>query len=299
MSFLAIVLWLGGIHFNVALCLVCLAHFPQPWAVTLLACWLALAFVPIRRDSPWGIRFAQFVCRHAPVHFPMKVHVEDATAFDADQNYVLAVEPHSILPVGLLGICSHAGHTPFKKTIALASSAIFYTPIVRHLWSWMGLAPATKSTFARLLRDGYTVSLVPGGVQECLYMKHGEEVVFLKQRLGFVKLAMQAGAPLVPCFCFGQTGTYRWWRPSGTWYNQLSRQIGFAPMAFWGMFGTPVPYPSPMYVVVGRPITVPRCEHPSREQVAEVHATFVTAMEQLFERHKVAAGFPDMHLRVF
>jgi hypothetical protein len=46
--------------------------------------------------------------------------------------------------------------------------------------------------------------LVPGGVQEVLHMRHDAEVLYLRKRLGFVRLALQHGAPLVPAFAFGQ-----------------------------------------------------------------------------------------------
>lgn len=57
------------------------------------------------------------------------------------------------------------------------------------------------------------------------------ETVFLQKRRGFIRLAMQTGSHVVPCFAFGQTGTYKWYRPgpplvSDAAVQKLSRQIG-------------------------------------------------------------------------
>jgi 2-acylglycerol O-acyltransferase 2 len=59
-------------------------------------------------------------------------------------------------------------------------------------------------------------------------MAPGREVAFLRQRTGFVRLAMQQGAPLVPAFAFGQTEMFRWRKPPlpSAWVGALSRAIG-------------------------------------------------------------------------
>ncbi len=36
------------------------------------------------------------------------------------------------------------------------------------------------------------------------------QVVFLNRRRGFIRMAITAGAPLVPVFIFGQVGTQAW-----------------------------------------------------------------------------------------
>lgn len=62
-------------------------------------------------------------------------------------------------------------------------------------------------------------------------MQKDSETAFLKNRKGFIRLAMQTGAAVVPCFAFGQGGTYSWWRPgppllSEAFVQAMSRRMG-------------------------------------------------------------------------
>lgn len=80
------------------------------------------------------------------------------------------------------------------------------------------------------------------------------QVVYLKQRRGFVRMAVSAGVPIIPVFAFGQRLTFKWSFPRSRWHTRLSRALLFAPMAFWGVWGSPIPYCHPITVVVGAPI---------------------------------------------
>ena len=48
---------------------------------------------------------------------------------------------------------------------------------------------------------------LPGGATEALYAYPGKNTVVLKKRLGFVKLAIQKGASLLPAYSFGENNT--------------------------------------------------------------------------------------------
>lgn len=294
----AVFLWLSAIHINAVLLLLSLFVLPRQWALMLLSLLLFLMIVPLYEESFIAVRVAKFICKYAPGHFPLTLVMEDKEAFNSNQGYLFAAEPHSVLPIGILALCNYTGYLPIQRMKALASSAVFFTPILRHIWSWMGLVPASRNVLSNLLSNGFSCILIPGGVREMLFMAHDREVVYLKQRYGFIRVAIETGSALVPCFIFGQTNVYSWWKPNGKVYDQLSRALRFAPLIFWGMFGSPIPFPRPMYVVVGKPMEVQKNPNPSKEEVSEVHARFISSLQELYEKHKVDAGYKGVPLYV-
>ena len=128
---------------------------------------------------------------------------------------------------------------------------------------------------------------------------------------------MEAGAPLVPVFVFGQMGTWHWWRPPlpAALLSAFSRKAGCVPLALWGRWGTAVPHASPMTVVIGAPIAVPHMPRGAggaagggdggskANVITDAQAqpyldAYIAAIEALFKKHRAAAGYPDMELRV-
>ncbi|XP_010270587.1 PREDICTED: diacylglycerol O-acyltransferase 2-like [Nelumbo nucifera] len=293
----ALALLLGPLHLVVALIFMA-CFLPNYLAFSIFVLLLFFTVLPINDESKLGRTLAWYICYHCCAYFPVTLHVEDIKAFESKRAYVFGYEPHSVFPIGVVSLVDFTEFMHLPKIKLLASSAIFYTPFLRHIWTWLGITPATKRNFTSLLEAGHSCIVVPGGVQEACLMKHGSEIVFVKARKGFIRIAIQTGRPLVPVFCFGQTDVFKWWQPSGKLYRRLCRVIKFTPIIFWGTFGSPLPYRRPMHVVVGRPIKLKRNPQPTMEEVNEVHSQFVAALEELFAKHKARVGHADRQLTV-
>ncbi|CAL5197361.1 unnamed protein product [Lathyrus oleraceus] len=297
-SVVALALCVGGIHLNLVFILFTLFFLPLSKSLLVFALILLFTVLPLNKNGLLAQKLSRFICKHVCSYFPITLHLEDHEAFHPNQSYVFGYEPHSVFPFGIFALLDNIGFMPISKMRFLVSSASFYIPFLGQVWRWLGFTSVAKKNLISLLASGHSCIIVPGGNRETLFMEHGSENVYLKERRGFVRIAMEMGHPLVPVFCFGQTNTYKWWKVPGKLVQNLTRFIKINPILFWGILGSPIPFKNPLYVVVGRPIHVNKNPKPTTEQVAKVHSEFVEALQNLFEKHKARAGCTTLELKI-
>lgn len=82
----------------------------------------------------------------------------------------------------------------------------FYIPLHRDVITSLGICDVSAETCRAIWRKGKgnSVTILVGGAEEALLARPGTNDVILLRRLGFIKLAIRAGADIVPCFAFGE-----------------------------------------------------------------------------------------------
>lgn len=119
----------------------------------------------------------------------------------------------------------------------------------------------------------------------------------LKDRKGFIKLAIQTGAALVPVFSFGENDIYDQF--SGTkirkFQSIFKKFTGIVPPIVVG-HGL-VPRQVPITTVVGSIIEVTKNDSPTDREINDLHKKFVSSLKDLFDDHKEKyTKFPNVKL---
>jgi len=204
----------------------------------------------------------------------------------AGRSIIFTGLPHGIVSYG--GLCAGAAADPrYNKLVTAAAGAVLATPILKHIVGVFGLIDASgKSLKKRLAKSGMegSVVLYTGGIAELFKCSTEKEILFLKQRKGFIKLALREGADIVPLYFFGNTSVLT--IPVSSLLETISRKLQVSLTIFWGRWGLPIPRPHKILYVRGAPLNLPVIKEPTDEEVDKYHAKYVAEIVRIFEKYK-------------
>uniref|UniRef100_A0A8C3WTD0 Acyltransferase n=1 Tax=Catagonus wagneri TaxID=51154 RepID=A0A8C3WTD0_9CETA len=307
-AYQAILFFLLGLCFPL---LFLFSFFTRFWFFSLLyLAWLYLDWdTPFQggRRSEWLRR--QTFWNHLKDYYPIKL--VKTQQLPADQKYVIICHPHGIMSTAVTYnfTTENTGFSqlfPGLRVSFCVLNYLLYIPGYREYLMLFGICSVSPDSLDFILsrsQRGQAVAIVVGGAHEALYAISGSHCLTLRNRKGFIRLALRHGASLVPTYSFGENDIFKIkaFAP-GSWQFQLQvtfrKFTGFPPCIFWGrsLFSAKLcglqPFAKPLTTVVGQPIPVPRCPWPSKEQVDHYHMLYMKALEQLFEEHKESCGVP-------
>uniref|UniRef100_A0A7S2YFI5 Acyltransferase n=1 Tax=Entomoneis paludosa TaxID=265537 RepID=A0A7S2YFI5_9STRA len=251
---------------------------PWKYGIALGIVNLVLTWIPVTEWPRFRCWFQLWYPRYQFQHNlqPSNSDTTSCTSMEDQSLLIYATHPHGVIPIhGYLWCALCDQLQPQRYGIGALTSIALRLPLLRHVMGWLSCTSASKSTLLHhLVQKQQNLYILPGGVAEIFLARPGTHVIQTPRR-GLMKLALQTGALLVPCYAFGasdfyhQLATYgdnkrqqsssttsasdptNW---IGKWQRALSRKFQGGFTFFWGCYGTPLPFPVPCTYVVGDPI---------------------------------------------
>ncbi len=172
--------------------------------------------------------------------------------------HVIAQHPHGPVALGggmLLPQLSQWGWDFFSKLRVGTASAVMMAPIVKDFHALFGCIDASRAVLDRAMTAGHSIMLLPGGIKEQLMVpKPGKEPIVLRNRRGFVRLALSHGAMLTPSLAFGERRLYNYSPFMAKISKQLKKMFNAGIPAVTGRFFSLTPFARPMNIVLAQPI---------------------------------------------
>eukprot|EP00929_Paragymnodinium_shiwhaense_P008179 TRINITY_DN112123_c0_g1_i1.p1 TRINITY_DN112123_c0_g1~~TRINITY_DN112123_c0_g1_i1.p1 ORF type:complete len:410 (+),score=88.58 TRINITY_DN112123_c0_g1_i1:80-1309(+) len=245
---------------------------------------------------------------------------EQVRAWHATEEPVLIpMHPHGILPMGgiINGLTWASGgiqavtpsgaeiekpaspgkglHQSFFTNMQLrcaVASGVFLPPFFFEAYRGLGAVECTKPFIVNLLRRGRAVALYPGGATESRFATPGRYVVYVKNRKGFVRVALEERVHLMPLYTFGDEAIIPqpWNCPE--WFCKLQDMVKAATGLLAPPLATGPPKRIPLTTLVGVPIDLSDLwvkevgDKASDEAVDKAHARYMEYLQKMFDANK-------------
>ena len=235
----------------------------------------------------------------------LDVFLESGASFSKHKRYVFGYLPHGLYPLG-------AAYLPllpkFRRLLpeihppTLSASIVFQIPLMRDLLLWTGLREVTRSTFISTLKQRNSLIVVPGGQAELVetHKFSQRKCAFYHGHKGFVRLALQEGAHLVPIVVFGEVTSLKNFIDTPKLHRWTYKMFGFPlPYLIGGRMGI-LPFPSRegLTFVIGKPLPLPSIAipgNPTEEEVLQYHHSFYLEAKRLWNVHRKSfEGYEDI-----
>ncbi|KAH8076755.1 2-acylglycerol O-acyltransferase [Aureococcus anophagefferens] len=184
---------------------------------------------------------------------------------------VEAPEKLKACPQGILAVAPH-GVVSFNHALYMTDCAGWFgdgVPLYREFLLFLGNVDASRRVARRVLGSGRSLFVYPGGEAEQMRAAPGRHIAYWKTRKGFVRLAVEAGVPIIPSYAFGENELY-----------------------------APLPLATGLRLWICRKFRVALPLGKFDETVDEVHAKVCAAVVALFDRHKAQHAHKDATLEI-
>lgn len=209
--------------------------------------------------------------------------------------------PHAVAPMGFSAYPLWSKLWNDKTCHWACAPVLLKLPLLKTWAKSIGYIPAKSAAILETLtKKEQNVGVVLDGIAGMFQPQGGkEELAYLKQRKGIVKIALKAGAPIVPVYGFGHTSLYTVFADPFGILKTLSLKMEMSLTPFFGRFFWFLGPPRriPVTVCLGEPVDCPQIAEPTQEDINKYHQQLLDHYQDLFETHKHAYGWGHKTLK--
>eukprot|EP00811_Abedinium_folium_P030198 NODE_4818_length_1842_cov_19.587755.p1 GENE.NODE_4818_length_1842_cov_19.587755~~NODE_4818_length_1842_cov_19.587755.p1 ORF type:complete len:386 (-),score=93.72 NODE_4818_length_1842_cov_19.587755:683-1675(-) len=229
----------------------------------------------------------------------------DGSLDDRRQKHLVTIHPHGLLLDGWHSVllqhplCMDDEGDGLPVAGAVKGKLCF-APIIQHV-------PIHQETYQKRCSgssekdivacwdEGMTPCIAPGGFAEAAFCYRDDDVeyAYLKDRKGFMRIAIKHKADLLPNYTFRLTRMY--YSPAllrGV-RARLSQRLYVGLVPFFGKMGTAMPLTDKTTTVYFKPFPASKY---TLDQVDQAHAAFLEHLKVEFDRHKANYGMRNVEL---
>lgn len=224
-------------------------------------------------------------------YFPARLILQEQ--LDPSKTYLFAYNPHGVWAWGLWANMLNDSNKILEllegiKLRILTLDMNFLLPFYRDVIMGLGFASVSRESCNYLLSKGISIVIVIGGAEDTIDAKPGTNKLKIKNKKGFIRMALKHGANLVPVFTFGENELFdQIPNPPGSRIRRLQtwmkHKYGFVATPFWGRGHLPAfPRRHEIVTIIGSPIEVQKKETFNEEDVEELHEKYIDALVNLY-----------------
>lgn len=232
-------------------------------------------------------------------YFPCKINYK--TALDTNTQYIFASHPHGVISLHhlmyLTNGCKFHDVSSGGNRCSVVSPVLFHIPFIRHIMLWLGCIHPDKALVKKILQQGKSIVVLPGGMNELIRSSKGRNMIYIKKRLGFIKLALEFGTPIVPIYVFGENDLYDTVNILTSFRIWILDKFRISIVFPYGYLFF-LPNRVPLNACVGCPIQVPKISKPTTDDIRKWHSVYVNRIQDIFNCNKTKFGYNDSILEV-
>lgn len=241
---------------------------------------------------------SNWLYRWTAQYFPASLH-KTVDLNPSEGPYIFLYHPHGVISMGAncalnTNACNFDKTFPGIRRWGVTLNACFYAPLFRDWMLLLGIISANKKTLVtKLSKEKESIVLVPGGAAEALHAHKDNFRLHIRQRKGFIRLALETGAKPIPCLGFGENSSFDTADCGAdsilsSFLVRIQKLLSFSTPIIL----QPIPRRRSIDVLVGKPVRFPkRAENMSESDYVDIcHSLYLKELKKLYDNNKEVYG---------